>query len=84
MTRVGPAGAPRRTAEGNTAKSCTKDRQNVIARPGTSSGKMMWPEVRGAGTGSASVVAADGRLYFRYQNGMVALVEAALSACTPA
>lgn len=40
------------------------------------SGKMMWPEVRGAGTGSASVVAADGRLYFRYQNGIVALIEA--------
>jgi outer membrane protein assembly factor BamB len=40
------------------------------------SGKLMWPEVRGAGTGSASVVAADGRLYFRYQNGIVALVEA--------
>jgi outer membrane protein assembly factor BamB len=39
-------------------------------------GKLMWPDVRGAGTGSASVVAADGRLYFRYQNGIVALVEA--------
>ena len=40
------------------------------------SGKLMWPDVRGAGTGSASVVAAEGRLYFRYQNGIVALVEA--------
>jgi outer membrane protein assembly factor BamB len=40
------------------------------------SGKLMWPQVRGAGTGSAAVVAAEGRLYFRYQNGMVALVEA--------
>jgi outer membrane protein assembly factor BamB len=39
-------------------------------------GKLMWPQVRGAGEGSAAVVAADGRLYFRYQNGMVALVEA--------
>src|SRR6185295_8093249 len=29
-------------------------------------GKMLWPQVRGAGSGSAAVTAADGRLYFRY------------------
>ena len=39
-------------------------------------GKLMWPRTRGAGEGSAAVVAADGHLYFRYQNGIVALVEA--------
>jgi outer membrane protein assembly factor BamB len=40
------------------------------------SGRMMWNRVRGAGTGSAAVTAADGHLYFRYQNGVVALIEA--------
>ena len=39
MTRVGPAGAPSSTADGNTEKACTKDRQKVIARPGSSSGR---------------------------------------------
>jgi outer membrane protein assembly factor BamB len=32
--------------------------------------------VRGAGTGSAAVTAADGHLYFRYQNGTMALIAA--------
>lgn len=40
------------------------------------SGKMRWDRVRGAGTGSAAVTAADGHLYFRYQNGVMALIEA--------
>jgi outer membrane protein assembly factor BamB len=41
------------------------------------SGKLMWPQVRSSvGAGSASVIAADGRLYFHYQNGMVVLIEA--------
>ncbi|MEL7499359.1 MAG: PQQ-binding-like beta-propeller repeat protein [Planctomycetota bacterium] len=40
------------------------------------SGRMMWPKNRGAGTGSAAIVAADGHLYFRYENGVMALVEA--------
>ena len=39
-------------------------------------GRMMWERVRGAGSGSAAVAAADGHLYFRYQNGVVALIEA--------
>ena len=39
-------------------------------------GKSMWSPVRNAGTGSAAVVAADGKLYFRYQNGMVVLIDA--------
>jgi outer membrane protein assembly factor BamB len=41
-------------------------------------GEIKWKENRGAagGGGSAAVVYADGMLYFRYQNGVVALVEA--------
>lgn len=39
------------------------------------SGKIRWKR-RGPGTGSAAVTYADGRLYFRYQNGLVALIEA--------
>ena len=39
MTRVGPAGAPSSTADGKTAKSCTKDRQKVMANPGSSNGR---------------------------------------------
>lgn len=38
-------------------------------------GRIVWKS-RGPGTGSASVVAADGHLYFRYQNGVMALIEA--------
>ena len=40
-------------------------------------GKVLWKRERqGKGSGSASVTYADGRLYFHYQNGVVALVEA--------
>lgn len=39
-------------------------------------GKVMWKGGRGAGTGSAAVLEADGELYFRYQDGVMALVEA--------
>jgi outer membrane protein assembly factor BamB len=39
-------------------------------------GKIVWKGGRGAGTGSAAVLEADGELYFRYQNGVMALVEA--------
>jgi outer membrane protein assembly factor BamB len=38
-------------------------------------GNVLWKQ-RGPGVGSAAVVVADGRLYFRYQNGIVALIEA--------
>jgi outer membrane protein assembly factor BamB len=38
-------------------------------------GRVVWKR-RGPGVGSAAVVAADGQLYFRYQNGVVALIEA--------
>ena len=44
MTRVGPAGAPSSTAEGNTENVCTKDRQKVMAKPGSSSGRKMCAE----------------------------------------
>ncbi|HKB34896.1 MAG TPA: PQQ-binding-like beta-propeller repeat protein [Gemmataceae bacterium] len=41
------------------------------------SGKVVWKRDRGQGEGegSASVTYADGRLYFHYQNGVVALVD---------
>jgi outer membrane protein assembly factor BamB len=39
------------------------------------SGKVVWKD-RGAGSNSAAVLFADGHLYFRYGNGVMALVEA--------
>jgi outer membrane protein assembly factor BamB len=39
-------------------------------------GRMLWPRVRGAGAGSAAVTGADGRLYFRYEDGTMALIAA--------
>lgn len=39
-------------------------------------GKEAWRPGRGAGSGSAAVAYADGHLYFRYQNGTMALLEA--------
>lgn len=39
-------------------------------------GKPTWKQQRGPGTGSAAVTCADGHLYFRYQNAVMALVEA--------
>ena len=38
-------------------------------------GKLRWKR-RGPGVGSAAIVYADGRLYFRYQNGVIALIKA--------
>ncbi len=40
-------------------------------------GKNLWDKSRGAGTGSAAIVAADGNLYFRYQDGTMALIDTA-------
>lgn len=39
-------------------------------------GQDKWRPGRGPGTGSAAITAADGHLYFRYDNGMMALFEA--------
>jgi outer membrane protein assembly factor BamB len=39
-------------------------------------GKAAWKPGRGPGEGSAAVLFADGNLYFRYQNGTMALIEA--------
>jgi outer membrane protein assembly factor BamB len=40
-------------------------------------GKVAWGgDIRNAGTGSAAVMYADGRLYFRYENGVVVLIAA--------
>lgn len=40
------------------------------------SGKAAWGPARGPGSGSASVCYADGHVYFRYEGGDVALIEA--------
>jgi outer membrane protein assembly factor BamB len=40
------------------------------------SGEVAWGPVRNDGRNSAAVIYADGRLYFRYQNGVMVLVEA--------
>jgi outer membrane protein assembly factor BamB len=41
-------------------------------------GKVVWGgDTRGPGSNSAAVMYADGDLYFRYQNGVMALIEAA-------
>jgi outer membrane protein assembly factor BamB len=45
-------------------------------------GKMMWQPTRNAGEGSAAVLAADGHLYFRYQNGVMILIEASPASYT--
>jgi len=39
-------------------------------------GTIKWQEERGPGTGSAAIAAADGMIYLRYQNGVMALIEA--------
>jgi outer membrane protein assembly factor BamB len=39
-------------------------------------GKVKWGPVRGPGSNSAAVLYADGHLYFRYQNAVMALIEA--------
>jgi len=38
-------------------------------------GRIEW-KLRGPGSGSAAVIAADGHVYFRYQDGVIALIEA--------
>jgi outer membrane protein assembly factor BamB len=43
-------------------------------------GKVMWRKESGPGGGSAAVTFADGRLYVRYDNGVMALVDPAPSA----
>jgi outer membrane protein assembly factor BamB len=39
-------------------------------------GKDVWRPGRGPGEGSAAITYADGHLYFRYENGVMALIEA--------
>lgn len=43
-------------------------------------GKTAWKPGRGPGSGSAAIACADGRLYFRYQDGTMALIEASPNA----
>lgn len=44
-------------------------------------GESVWPRKRGPGEGSAAVTYADGRLYFRYQNGVMAMIAADPTEC---
>lgn len=37
-------------------------------------GKNLWDKARGAGTGSAAIIVAEGKLYFRYQDSTMALI----------
>ena len=39
-------------------------------------GRLQWPKQRGAGSGSAAIVAADDHLFFRYEDATMALIEA--------
>jgi outer membrane protein assembly factor BamB len=39
-------------------------------------GENSWPKKRGPGERSAAVTYADGKLYFRYENGLMALIDA--------
>jgi len=39
-------------------------------------GRVAWRERRGPGDNSAAILYADGHLYFRYENGLMALIEA--------
>ncbi len=39
-------------------------------------GKVAWGPIRNEGRGSAAVAYADGHLYFRYENGLMVLIEA--------
>jgi outer membrane protein assembly factor BamB len=39
-------------------------------------GRLVWDQGRGPGKESAAVIAADGNLFFRYQDGTMALIEA--------
>jgi outer membrane protein assembly factor BamB len=43
-------------------------------------GKLMWKKDHGPGDGSAAVLYADGKIYMRYQNGILALIEASPAA----
>ncbi|MFP6611805.1 MAG: polyvinylalcohol dehydrogenase, partial [Pirellulales bacterium] len=40
------------------------------------SGEVAWEPGRGPGGGSAAIIYADGHLYFRYEDGTMALIEA--------
>jgi outer membrane protein assembly factor BamB len=40
------------------------------------SAKIIWQADRGAGRGSAGIIAADGMIYFRYEDGTMAMIEA--------
>src|SRR5689334_1238102 len=69
MTRVGPAGAPSSTADGNTENACTNDKQNVMARPGIRSGQKMWRKrCRGAAPSVAAAFSRAGSTPVTYES----------------
>jgi outer membrane protein assembly factor BamB len=51
--------------------------KNIIYSADLLTGEVLWEETRGSGSGSASVISADGKLYIRFQNGVVAMARAA-------
>ncbi len=58
-----------------------KEDQAIIYCANMKTGEVKWNE-RGSGVKSASVIGADGKLYIRFQNGVVALAEANPAAYT--
>jgi outer membrane protein assembly factor BamB len=51
-----------------------KEDKNSIFCADLETGEIMW-QARGAGDGSTSVIAADGKLFLRYQNGIVTMAK---------
>jgi outer membrane protein assembly factor BamB len=52
-----------------------KEDRNIVQCADLKTGKIEW-EKRGAGDGSTSVIAGDGKLFIRFQNGVVSLAKA--------
>jgi len=44
-------------------------------------GRVAWRKDRGPGTGSAAIVYADGNIYYRYDNALMALIQATPRSC---
>jgi outer membrane protein assembly factor BamB len=50
--------------------------KNIIYSADLLTGEVLWEKSRSSGTGSASVISADGKLYIRFQDGVVVLAKA--------
>ena len=67
----------RRHGAGRRLRLLRQRPQRRLSRlPRLKTGKLAWEGGRGPGQGSAAVIEAEGNLYFRYQNGIMALIEA--------